>query len=107
MAKLKTAGQLLALLGREACGAETYGSKTFCYIHWHTNAEKLEKEAMLIKAGYTLDLDYGYQNPTATAVRVGTLRKDYERPFKLTLHWKTDPKTGHSVPSTRRTGNYV
>ena len=101
--RLKTAGQLLALLGRDACSAETYGNQTFLYPYWHTYTEKLEKEEMLIKAGWKVDLPYSYQNPTSSSIRVSTLRKDYGSPFKVTLFWKVDPNTGNSVPTTRWT----
>lgn len=101
--KIPTAAALLTLLGRHTCTAESFGHKTFCYLQWHTNAEKLEKEAMLIAKGYAVDLEYGYQNPTKSSVRVSPIRKDYGSPFKVTLHWKVDLKTGNSIPSTRWT----
>ena len=91
--KIPTAAALLALLGRHSCNAETYGHKTYLYLSWHTAKEKLEKEAMLQSKGYEVDLEYGYANPTRSAVRVSTIRKGYGRTFTVRLVWSDKYET--------------
>ena len=100
MMRLKTAGQLLALLGRTNATAETFGSRTFIYISWHTDKERREKEAMLNKAGFPCTRDYAPAY-TKSEIRVSTMQRDYWSPFEVQLIYKLNSKTGESYPSTR------
>lgn len=100
MMRLKTAGQLLALLGREKATAETYGARTFVYISWHTDKERREREALLNKAGFPCSDDYAPGWP-CSEVRVSTLRREHDHPFEVQLIHKLDPKTGETRPSVR------